>query len=132
MSKELQIFADNGSSMLTGKEITGAAVLSQRLLVILLTNVNESLRQGEGTVLPTLLYNGVNGYDQSTMEGMIAIAADAAVTAYAQDVTDDTPDTERISSYKLEDITRDIDTIKITMRLTTVAGESYAMEGAIA
>ena len=131
MATDIKIFTDNGKVMFTGKTITGSALLSQRLLIIFLTRMDEALRAEEGTIVPSLFYDGINGYDDMTIQNLIAIAASKAVESYEESVTDDTPDTERVASYTLNSYTRNIDSVEISMTLTTVAGESYTMEGSV-
>lgn len=128
---DLQVFRDNGDISFTGKPLTGAALLSQRLLIILLTNVDELLREQEGTLIPSLFYDGANGYEDSTIQNLLAIATAKTVEYYNDTLTEDTPDTERIASYVVDHFSRVLDTIEIAMTLTTAAGETYTMEGAL-
>ena len=128
---DLQVFKDNGEVAFTGECLTGAAQLSQRLLIILLTNVDEVLREQEGTILPSLFYDGVNGYDDDSIQNLLSIAIAKTVEYYNDFITEDTPDKERIASYTLDNFSRVLDSVEISMTLTTAAGETYTMEGAL-
>lgn len=105
-----------------GGVVTGIRLLAQRIVIIFLTKYDDLLRQNEGT---GLLGNIGSGQVSLSYAGLIMTSAIASVIEILNDSTDDTtPDSERISDLRIQDIRLEGDRILFDLYVTNKANES--------
>lgn len=100
-------------------KIEGVALVSQRLLAILCTDVNAPERFGYGTIFPSLIQGGIAGYGDTDLRGVVEIAVDTAVSQYNAAAGDGEA---TIASWTLDEITRTLDRVNMTWTITTSDG----------
>ena len=105
-----------------GTVITGIVKLAQRVLTLLLTDI-ETDPMGRGTRIPTLLV-GANNIDEGQLNNIFVIALGDVKDQLESTYLDGTPDDERLSSAKviLEKI--EPDWIEAIISITAVSGEN--------
>lgn len=102
--------------------VTGIRLLAQRVIVILLTNYNETLRQSEGT---SFVSNMRSGQISLAYVGLLMTSAMAStIEILSGSVDDNATDEERIADLRIQNIELDGDRILFDLYVSNKAGES--------
>jgi hypothetical protein len=102
--------------------VTGIRLLAQRVIVILLTNYNETLRQSEGT---SFVSNMRSGQISLAYVGLLMTSAMASTIEILSGSADDNAtDEERIADLRIQNIELDGDRILFDLYVSNKAGES--------
>lgn len=102
--------------------VTGIRLLAQRVIVILLTNYNETLRQNEGT---SFVSNMRSGQISLAYVGLLMTSAMAStIEVLSGSVDDNATDEERIADLRIQNIELDGDRILFDLYVSNKAGES--------
>ena len=109
---------------ITGDKVSGIRLLAQRVLVILLTDMQGLLRSSEGSealgVLTTYTSN-------ATYASLLLTSAVSTVSSILISDADDPPE-EALHSISVQDVTIDGGSINFTLLITNKAGESEIIE----
>lgn len=118
----LNVNKDTNKAFLTvsGYKISGVKLLAQRVLLLLLTDMRESLRSAEGTEAPELLVSYSGSINHASM--LIASAVSTVKNILIAEVHDDP--SEALYDISIQDVNTDTGSINFTLLVTSMSGES--------